>query len=231
MTERAPVAPVVYLADVRRYFDTGVEVVRAVDGVDFEVSPGRMVCVYGASGSGKSTLLNLIAGLDLADSGRVEVVSKDLNQLSATGRSDMRLKQVGVIFQDNNLVAEFSASDNVVIPLMAAGKSRVEALDEAHSWFDRLGIGELFDRMPANMSGGQRQRVGIARALAGGKVVLLADEPTGALDSESSKSLFSLIAGLCRESGIAAVVATHDPLAQEYADAIYHMVDGKISQS
>lgn len=223
-------APLISLTGVHRHFNTGVEIVRAVDDANFKVFSGQMVCIYGASGSGKSTLLNLIGGLDLADSGQVEVAGKQMEQLSATNRSDLRLRQIGIIFQDNNLVFEFSAIDNVIIPLMAAGKPKKEALTEARKWFEKLGISELVDRMPANMSGGQRQRVGIARALAGGKVLLLADEPTGALDSDTSKSLFALIAGLCHDSNIAAVVATHDPLAKNYADAVYHMVDGKISK-
>lgn len=221
--------PIIEVLGATRQFRSGIETIVAVDQVDFEASAGQMVCLYGASGSGKSTLLNLIAGLDLPDAGIVRVAGREVSSLSERERAKSRLRHVGVVFQDNNLVGEFTAGENVVIPLLAAGYSPTSARREANEALERVGIAELFDRFPANMSGGQRQRVGIARALSGERRVLLADEPTGALDSANSRALFDTIATLCRRDGVTAVVATHDPLAREHADRVLVMCDGRIS--
>ncbi|QXT64224.1 ABC transporter ATP-binding protein [Tessaracoccus palaemonis] len=212
----------------RRTFQSGIETIRAVDGVDLRVEVGTMTCLYGASGSGKTTLLNLIAGLDIADQGTVRVAGRDLSGTSEAERARIRLHHIGVVFQENNLVHEFTALENVVVPLLARGASLSEARDEAADQLARVGIAELADRLPREMSGGQRQRVGIARALAGGREVLVADEPTGALDSANSGALFELVASLCHDVGVAAVVATHDPLGRDRADVVWTMVDGQL---
>lgn len=212
----------------RRTFQSGIETIRAVDGVDLRVAVGTMTCLYGASGSGKTTLLNLIAGLDIADQGTVRVVGRDLSGTSEAERARIRLHHIGVVFQENNLVQEFTALENVVVPLLARGAALSEARDEAAAQLARVGIADLADRLPREMSGGQRQRVGIARALAGGREVLVADEPTGALDSANSGALFELVASLCHDVGVAAVVATHDPLGRDRADVVWTMVDGQL---
>lgn len=166
---------------VVRSFRSGVETIRAVDGIDLDVPFGHMVCIYGASGSGKSTLLNLIAGLDVPDEGGVTIGNLALTGMSDRQRARVRLEHVGVVFQENNLIDEFSGGENVFIPLLAAGLPISVARSAAADALACVGIGDLFDRRPAQMSGGQRQRVGIARALAGSRNVLVADEPTGAL--------------------------------------------------
>lgn len=219
----------IQVRDAVRRFRVGAETITAVDEVDLDVADGSFTCVYGASGSGKSTLLNLIAGLDTADSGEITVAGFAVTGASERSRAEIRLKAVGVVFQDHNLIAEFTAGENVYLSLLARRMSKADAIKEARAALDRVGIGNLFDRRPLEMSGGQRQRVGIARALVGGRRVLLADEPTGALDSENSRALFESIAGLCHELGVAAVVATHDPLAADFADTVLTMRDGRLS--
>lgn len=216
------------IRDVVRRFPVASETIVAVDGVNVDVTEGDFVCLYGASGSGKSTLLSLIAGLDVPDGGEIKVDGKSLAGLSENHRADLRLTSVGIVFQENNLIAEFTAGENVFLPLLARGYPRATAAQEAHDMLELVGIGDLFSRLPNTMSGGQRQRVGIARALAGGRRILLADEPTGALDSTNSRSLFAEIRRLCAEHRATAVVATHDPLAREYATTVWTMRDGRL---
>jgi putative ABC transport system ATP-binding protein len=211
-----------------RSFHSGIETIRAVDGVDLDVPFGQMICIYGASGSGKSTLLNLIAGLDVPDEGEIAIGDLTLTGMSDRQRARVRLEHVGVVFQENNLIDEFTGGENVFIPLLAAGLPMPMARSAAEDALGSVGIRDLFDRRPGQMSGGQRQRVGIARALAGSRIVLVADEPTGALDSATSAALFELVASLCHERGVTALVATHDPLARDYADSVLTMRDGRV---
>lgn len=217
------------LRDVRKQFVVGEEVIVAVDGVSLLVAEGEFACTYGASGSGKSTLLNILAGIDTPDSGEVVVAGKTLSGLSENGRADVRLHSIGVVFQSNNLLPEFTARENVALPLMVGGRTKDDATAAAQEALSSLGLSGLGDRLPERMSGGQRQRVGIARALAGDQQLLLADEPTGALDSQNSALLFEMMRRLCDERGTAVVLATHDPLAQKHADSVYDMVDGVVS--
>jgi putative ABC transport system ATP-binding protein len=223
-------SPVIVLEDVGRKFETRTETIVAVDSVTAAISEGEFICLYGASGSGKSTLLNLIAGLDVADHGDVQVAGTSLAGLTDDQRADLRLTTVGVVFQDDNLVGEFSAGENVMLPLLVRGFSREQAQATSRSALDALGVGELFDRMPIDMSGGQRQRVGIARAFVGDRKILLADEPTGALDSENSEALFSELQRLCKHVGLTAVVATHDPLARRFASKVWSIRDGRLGE-
>ena len=216
------------VSEVVRTFRATSEAVLAVDRVSLEVRAGEMVCLYGASGSGKSTLLNLMAGLDLPDSGGVTIAGVHLQELSEDRRADVRLASIGMVFQDHNLLDELSAGENVSLPLLAQGVSPAEAREAASKALATVGIDDLFDRHPAQMSGGQRQRVGIARAIVGSRRVLLADEPTGALDSVNSRALFGEIRRACHELGRCAVIATHDPLAREFADRTFTMTDGSL---
>lgn len=211
--------------DVRRVFGEGDAQVRALRGVSLSVEPGAMTCIYGSSGSGKSTLLNIIAGLDEPTSGDVHVLGTDIPALSWKERARFRLEHIGVVFQDNNLIAEFSALENVILPLQGQGHSLQQARRLAEAALEQLGVAEQTNKRPNKMSGGQRQRVGIARAIAGDKAVLLADEPTGALDSENSKALFQALAAIA-EQGRTVLVATHDPLARGYAGHTSSLRDG-----
>ena len=219
----------VHLLDVSRGYQSHAEVVWAVNAVDLQASDGEFVCIFGTSGSGKTTLLNLIAGLDLADSGEVQVAGHNVGQLSEDERALLRLVNVGFVFQDDALIGEFTAAENVALPLEARGVASITALAEAAALLQRVGLTGLDGRFPEELSGGQRQRVGIARALAGGRQILIADEPTGALDSKSSVELFELISELCK-SGTLAIVCSHDSLCREHADSVYEMVDGRLSR-
>lgn len=222
---RGPAEPVIRCVGVARRYVGAAETVVALDDVTIAVAPGEFVCVQGPSGSGKSTLLNVIAGLDSPDDGQVEVLGTRTDGLGEEERAAFRLENIGVVFQDDNLISEFTALENVMLPLEARGMAgaRGAALESLES----LGVGALGNRLPAEMSGGQRQRIGIARAIVGGRRLLVADEPTGALDSRNSRALFEAVAELCR-SGNSAIVATHDPLAQEFASRVVEMIDGRI---
>lgn len=208
-------------------YQSEVETVWAARDVSFAAHPGEFVCIYGASGSGKSTLLNLLAGLDLADRGEIQVGGVDVEQADERERAQLRLRTVGVVFQDHNLIEEFTAAENVALPLEARGVPLAQARDDALAQLARVGLAGLEDRLPRQMSGGQRQRVGVARALTGQRAVLLADEPTGALDSEATRELFSLIRGLCDE-GVLAVICSHDPRCRPFADSLYEIIDGRL---
>ena len=164
----------------------------------------------------------------MPDEGNVTIGDLALSGISDRQRARVRLEHVGVVFQENNLIDEFTGGENVFIPLLAAGLPFTVARRAAADALSWVGIGDLFDRRPGQMSGGQRQRVGIARALAGSRNVLIADEPTGALDSATSAALFELVTQLCHERGVTAVVATHDPIARDYADSVLTMRDGRV---
>ena len=212
-------------AGVEFTYSTPAGAVRALDGVSLEVAAGEMVSLYGASGSGKSTLLSVIGGLEVPGSGSVQVMGREIVGMSEDQRTDLRLRQVGLVFHEHTLVAQFTASENLQIVLCAQGCPEAEA----KRLLGLVGIGELWNRMPDAMSGGQRQRVGVARALAGRRPVMLCDEPTGALDSHTSASLFSQLKALTRQAGVACLIATHDPLAERYADRVLEIVDGRLS--
>lgn len=218
----------VSLRGVSRVYESVGGEVWAVRAVDLAIPSGTFVGLYGVSGSGKSTLLNLVAGLDRPTSGEVKVGGADLAGLSEDACGRMRLEHVGVVFQDDNLVEEFTAEENVMLPLEVLGASVAQARAAARAQLVRVGLEGLEGRYPAQMSGGQQQRVGIARALVGERRLLLADEPSGALDSRTSRDLFTLLRRLADE-GATIVVATHDPIVGEFADVAYEMTDGRLS--
>ncbi|MDR0285799.1 MAG: ABC transporter ATP-binding protein [Propionibacteriaceae bacterium] len=203
--------------------------VQALKGVDVMIEAGEAVCLFGASGSGKSTLLNVLAGLDVPDAGRLRVCGEDMLSLSDVQRTALRLRSIGMVFQDNNLVAQFTAVENVELILRCQGVGSPRR--GAAELLAALGVADLADRYPADMSGGQRQRVGIARALAGQRAVILCDEPTGALDRANSELLFGLLRDLAHSYGIGVLVATHDRLAERYADRVLEICDGQLVAS
>ncbi|OYN92086.1 ABC transporter ATP-binding protein [Parenemella sanctibonifatiensis] len=216
------------LDKVSRSYATPFGRVDAVREASAEMGSGEMVCLMGPSGSGKSTLLNLISGIDVPDDGCVMVDDLQVNKLGEEARAKFRLEHVAAVFQDDNLIAEFRAVENVELPLLARGVSRGEARERSVAAMAEVGIAELEQRWPGQMSGGQRQRVGIARALAGALPVLVADEPTGALDTENSDALFLNLAGLAHDHGMCVVVATHDQAATKVADRVLTIRDGRI---
>jgi len=205
------------------------ETIHAVRGASLTLSPGEFVLLLGASGSGKSTLIGLIAGLDVPDEGSIHVLGHDVGRMTADERARMRLEHVGLVFQDHNLIDEFTAVENVMLPLETLGWGATRSRTGALQVMDQVGIGDLAGRLPSQLSGGQRQRVGIARGLAGKRRVLLADEPTGSLDSDNARVLFAVLSDLCR-GGATVLAATHDPAATDFADRILEIRDGRVSE-
>lgn len=220
--------PIVEVRDAYFSYRNAAEVVAAVQGVRLGIAKGEVVCLLGASGSGKSTLLNLIAGLDVAEAGDILVDGKSLAGMSADRRTKLRLEQIGMVFQDNNLIAQFSARENVELVLRYQGSDN--PAEAARELLGAVGIAELADRLLTDMSGGQRQRVGIARALAGQRSVLLCDEPTGNLDRKNALALFELLQNLARRESVAVLIATHDSEALDFSDRVLRMSDGKLEE-
>jgi ABC-type lipoprotein export system ATPase subunit len=211
-----------------RHYVSEAETVKAVDEVDLVAHSGEFIGLFGHSGSGKTTLLNLLAGLDLADLGDLVVAGLTLNDSSEERRIQMRRDSVGMVHQSDHLIEEFTALENVCLPLEARGIRGAVAEDEASELLARVGLEDYRNRFPRQLSGGQRQRVGIARALTGGRQILLADEPTGALDSTNSEAIFQLLRGLCDE-GRLVVVASHNPACARHATRVISMLDGHIA--
>jgi putative ABC transport system ATP-binding protein len=201
----------------------------AVDGVDLEIRAAEAVAVMGPSGSGKSTLLNLIAGLDRPTSGTITVAGQRIDALSETAVARFRRREIGMIFQFFNLLEDLTVLDNVLLPAQLAGTPRGRARARAGELLAALGIERHRDAYPARLSGGERQRVAIARALVNRPPLLLADEPTGALDSATGEEIGELLLDL-NSSGQTLILVTHDPaLAARYAKRVIHIVDGQIA--
>ncbi|MDY6055005.1 ABC transporter ATP-binding protein [Micrococcus sp.] len=220
--------PAIHVQDVSLRFSSGSEAVTALDGVSVAFGHGEFVAVMGASGSGKTSMLHVIAGLEVPDSGVVRVADADLAGLGANARADVRLHEIGLVFQDDNLLPMLTAQENVALPLRARGWTAAQAAEEADAWLGRVGLAGMEGRRPVELSGGQRQRVGIARAVAGGRRILLADEPTGALDSVTTREILSLLRALA-DDGVCVVVVTHDDVVRDYADHVWTMSDGRLS--
>lgn len=215
---------------VSRRFESEAETVFAVDGVDMAALPGEFICLFGHSGSGKTTLLNLMGAIDLPTAGEMVVDGVSTADLNEEGRIRLRREKVGMVHQTDLLIEEFLAFENVALPLEARGVPMGQARDEAFALLDRMGLAGQEHRLPRQLSGGQRQRVGIARALTGGRRVLLADEPTGALDSTNARAIFSLLRDLACD-GTLVVVASHDPTCKDFATRLIEMEDGRVAET
>jgi putative ABC transport system ATP-binding protein len=216
------------LSDVVKHYDSGGETVRAVDCVSLGVSPGEFVALYGPSGSGKTTLLLLAAGLSTPDSGCVSFGGRDLWSMSRAEGDSFRLRDVGFVFQQFHLVQGASALSNTALKLLADGYTLREAKQEAFPWLERVGLGHRVRHTPERLSMGERQRVAIARALVNKPRLLLADEPTGNLDSKRSREILGLLRDVCHERGIPGVIVTHDPQAAGFVDRVQTLRDGQL---
>jgi putative ABC transport system ATP-binding protein len=215
------------LRSVSRTHGSGETAVHALRGVDLAVAPGELVAVMGPSGSGKSTLLHVAGGLDTPSSGEILVEGRNLAALSPAQVAAVRRRSVGYVFQDLNLVPSLSAVENVALPLELDGVPGRRARREAGAALDEVGIGELAGRFPDDMSGGQQQRVAIARALVGPRRLLLADEPTGALDSTTGEEVLRVLRARC-EAGAAGVLVTHEARHAAWADRVVFLRDGVV---
>lgn len=217
------------LREVVKHYRTGQEPVRAVDGVSMTVSPGEFVALYGPSGSGKTTLLMLAVGLLAPDSGTVCFGSKDVGRLSERDGARYRLTDVGFIFQSFHLANGATALDNTTTKLIGEGLSLRTARDRARPWLERVGLGDRAGHMPDELSMGERQRVAIARALVNKPGLLLADEPTGNLDSKRTRETLALLRNVCHTQGIPGLLVTHDAEAAAFVDRVYTLRDGRLS--
>jgi putative ABC transport system ATP-binding protein len=202
--------------------------VRALNGVSLDVSLGELVAVMGPSGSGKSTLLNVAGGLDRPTSGEVRIGGADL--ATVKDLAALRRREVGYVFQDLNLIPSLTAAENVMLPRELDGVRAGRARDEALSVLAEVGADEIADRFPEELSGGQRQRVAIARALVGERRLLLADEPTGALDTATGDEILRLLRERC-DAGAAVLLVTHEPRYAGWADRVVYLRDGEITDS
>ncbi len=223
-------ARVVELSDVTKTYRAGALEVPALRGISLAIERGELTALVGPSGSGKSTLMHLIGGLDTPTSGRVIVSGVDLSRMSPRALSDMRLRQVGFVFQAYNLVPVLSAAENVELVLELQGVRRGARRKRALEVLSAVGLGDLADRRPAEMSGGQQQRVAVGRAIVAEPGLVLADEPTANLDSTTGEELLDLMERLNRELGITFLFATHDPKVMAHARRIVTLVDGRIER-
>jgi putative ABC transport system ATP-binding protein len=223
----ADTTPVLVLDDVSRVHGEGETEVVALSHASLTVARGELVAVMGPSGSGKSSLLNLAGGLDRATSGRVVVEGVDVSSLDAKGLAALRRRSIGFVFQDLNLVPSLTAAENIGLPLELDGWSVRRARSQALDALDRLRLRELADRYPDQMSGGQQQRVAIARALVGERTLVLADEPTGALDSHTGEGVLKILRQRC-DAGAAGLLVTHEARHAAWADRVVFLRDGVI---
>ena len=216
------------LENVGKFYEQGEVTIRAVDGVDLTVEKGEFSALAGPSGSGKSTLLNLIGGLDKPDQGQIYIDGESTHDKSDVALSDLRLHKVGFVFQAYNLIPVLTALENAEFVLLMQDVPPAERQQRVRAVFKELGIDGLEDRFPAQLSGGQQQRVAVARAVASGPAIVLADEPTANLDSETAKSLMKLMRQLNEQDGVTFIFSSHDPLVLSEARRVIRMRDGKV---
>lgn len=222
-------APVLGCAELSKTYAQGQLVVEVIKQVNFSVQPGEQVAIVGASGSGKSTLLNLLGGLDKPDSGWVNINGQEFSSLSENARGLMRNRYLGFVYQFHHLLGEFTAQENVAIPLLIAGVEKKNAQRQAGDLLAQVGLAHRLEHKPAELSGGERQRVAIARALANKPACVLMDEPTGNLDGKSAAAVQTLMHQLSADLSTAFVVVTHDMRFAQSMDRIWQLDDGMLN--
>ena len=220
--------PIISVRDLKKIYHVGESEVHALDGVSFDLYPGRFLAIVGTSGSGKSTCLNLLAGLEPPSSGSIHILGKKLEKMNEQQLVHFRREHIGFIFQSYGLIPTMNAEENVALPLLFRGVGKEERQKTARMYMERIGILDQALHMPGQMSGGQQQRVGIARALASRPELIFADEPTGNLDSRTSAEVLALLKDIVREQKVTLVMVTHDNSIADRADQQIRIVDGKI---
>lgn len=221
---------IITTTNLTKIYGSGATAVTALDHVSISVQPGEFVAIMGPSGCGKSTLLHLIGGLDKATDGTVAVDGHNLNDLDDDALTELRRRKMGFVFQFYNLIPVMTAVENAALPVTLDGVRQADAQKKATEWLSRFGLGDRLSHRPDQLSGGQQQRVAIARALVAEPMLILADEPTGNLDTKSSDEIAGLLRQVSKEFGRAVVMVTHDPRIAAYADRIIFLKDGKVAE-
>ncbi|AKB43729.1 MULTISPECIES: ABC transporter ATP-binding protein [Methanosarcina] len=225
MTEERPI---IELKNLTKIYKNGMEF-RALDNANLKIKKGEFVAIVGPSGSGKSTLMHMIGLLDTPSSGTLLIDGKDVTNMSDKERSEMRNRMLGFVFQYHHLLPDFTAMENVIMPLLIAGKSRKEAQEIAENLLKEVGLEDRMDHKPGELSGGQNQRVAVARALSCSPAIVLGDEPTGNLDTKTGDLIYDLLRRLNREYNQTFIVVTHNENLASKADRVIRLVDGKIT--
>ncbi|MEV7773423.1 ABC transporter ATP-binding protein [Kitasatospora sp. NPDC086791] len=223
--------PMVTVTDLRRSFGTGERTVHALRGVSFAVGRGELTALKGRSGSGKTTLLNLVGGLDSPTGGSISLDGIDLAGLNEDGRLALRRERIGFVFQSFGLIPMLTAAENVGVPMRLRKVAAAEREERAHALLALVGLADHANQRPGELSGGQQQRVAIARALANEPGLIIADEPTGQLDSETGRSVMELLRAVVRSEGVTVLVATHDPTLMGLADRVIELRDGRVVEA
>ncbi|MEW8693399.1 MAG: ABC transporter ATP-binding protein [Candidatus Thiodiazotropha endolucinida] len=222
---------IISIRELHKCYWVGTMPFPALHGINLDIKPGEFAVVAGRSGSGKSTLLNIIGALESADNGNVEVLGHDILNMNRDLRTQFRLRNIGFVFQAYNLIRVFTARENVAYVCQLQGKGRKESLDIANHWLHEVEIGHLGYRRPEQLSGGQQQRVAVARALASGPKLILADEPTANLDSMTGRHLINLMHELNQRLGTTFLISSHDPDVKRAAGRLIKLADGQIVDS
>ena len=221
---------IIELEDLMRHYEMGGVKIKALDGVDLQISRGEYLSIVGPSGSGKTTLFNMVGGLDRPSQGKVYIDGVDISKLDAYELAWLRCRKIGYIFQTFNLIQVLTALENVALPTVFAGLPRDEGLEKAQKLLSNVGLGDRVDHRPTELSAGQQQRVAIARAMANDPAIILADEPTGNLDLNTGMEIIDLLHGLNKTRGMTLIAATHDLKMIKASDRIVWMRDGKIEK-